>query len=52
MSPQKGVTALTRTRKGHMLERLADKYDPRSIEAAWYARWESEGAFHAAPDPS
>jgi valyl-tRNA synthetase len=35
-----------------MLERLADKYDPKSIEAAWYARWESEGAFHAVPNPS
>jgi valyl-tRNA synthetase len=34
-----------------MLERLADKYDPTSFEAAWYARWESEGAFHAVPDP-
>ncbi|MBV8164673.1 MAG: valine--tRNA ligase [Candidatus Eremiobacteraeota bacterium] len=52
MSLQKGVTARTRTRNRHMLERLADKYDPKSIEAAWYARWESEGAFHAVPDPS
>ena len=34
-----------------MQERLAEKYDPKAIEAAWYARWESEGAFHAVPDP-
>jgi valyl-tRNA synthetase len=31
---------------------LADKYDPSAIETRWYKTWESEGAFHAEPDPS
>lgn len=31
---------------------MLDKYDPAAIEAAWYARWEAEGAFHAEPDSS
>jgi len=35
-----------------MTEPLSEKYDPKAIEATWYARWESEGAFHAVPDPS
>jgi valyl-tRNA synthetase len=35
-----------------MTQPLAEKYDPKAIEAQWYARWESEGAFHAEPDPS
>ncbi len=35
-----------------MTEPLAEKYDPKGLEAAWYARWEAEGAFHAEPDPS
>ena len=33
-------------------EPMLEKYDPAAIEAAWYARWESEGAFHAEPDPA
>ncbi len=35
-----------------MTQPLSEKYDPKAIEAQWYARWESEGAFHAEPDPS
>ncbi len=35
-----------------MTQPLSDKYDPKAIEARWYARWEAEGAFHAEPDPS
>jgi valyl-tRNA synthetase len=33
-------------------EPLLEKYDPAAIESAWYRRWETEGAFHAEPDPS
>ncbi|MDQ2817206.1 MAG: valine--tRNA ligase [Candidatus Eremiobacteraeota bacterium] len=33
-----------------MAEPMSDKYDPAAIEAAWYARWEGEGAFHVEPD--
>src|SRR6202022_1990753 len=35
-----------------MTEPLSEKYNPKAIEATWYARWESEGAVHAVPDPS
>jgi valyl-tRNA synthetase len=35
----------------HMTQPLAERYDPKGIEAAWYARWEAEGAFHVLPDP-
>ncbi|MBC5806252.1 MAG: valine--tRNA ligase [Candidatus Eremiobacter antarcticus] len=31
---------------------LADKYDPKLIEASWYATWEAEGTFHTEPDAS
>ncbi|HYK53578.1 MAG TPA: valine--tRNA ligase [Candidatus Eremiobacteraceae bacterium] len=33
------------------LEPMLDKYDPAAIEQRWYEIWESEGAFHAEPDP-
>jgi len=35
-----------------MTQPLSEKYDPKAIEATWYARWESEDAFHSVPDPS
>ena len=35
-----------------MTEPLSERYDPKAIEATWYARWESEGAFHAEPEQS
>src|SRR5579864_4649738 len=31
---------------------LAEKYDPKGLETRWYQTWESEGAFHAEPDPA
>ncbi len=33
-----------------MSSELAPQYDPKQVEAAIYARWQSAGAFHAKPD--
>lgn len=31
---------------------MPEKYDPINLEAVWYAKWESEGAFHTEVDES
>lgn len=44
--PTDQTGAMTRPAEG-----LAKAYDPKAIEAGWYARWKASGVFHAEPDP-